>query len=282
MVSIVHVVTVHLKNRLGGKNYLLSALILCLSVGLANCAKDEASIYLERPVEDIYNYAMDLLLDKDYQMAALTFEEVERQHPYSMWATKAQLMSSYAHYLDNNYDDSVIAAERFVSLHPGHDDTAYAYYLLGLCYYEQISDVGRDQKMTVKALEAFESVVRRYPTSKYSRDAKLKMDLARDHLAGKEMEIGRTYQSLEFYVAAINRFRNVVERYQTTSHVPEALYRLTESYLALGVTKEAEVAAAVLGHNFPGSDWYAASYALLRERDLQPRLSKRSWLARLF
>ena len=282
MVSIAHVVTVHLKNRLGGKNYLLSALILCLSVGLANCAKDEASIYLERPVEDIYNYAMDLLLDKDYQMAALTFEEVERQHPYSMWATKAQLMSSYAHYLDNNYDDSVIAAERFVSLHPGHDDTAYAYYLLGLCYYEQISDVGRDQKMTVKALEAFESVVRRYPTSKYSRDAKLKMDLARDHLAGKEMEIGRTYQSLEFYVAAINRFRNVVERYQTTSHVPEALYRLTESYLALGVTKEAEVAAAVLGHNFPGSDWYAASYALLRERDLQPRLSKRSWLARLF
>ena len=282
MVSIAHVVTVHLKNRLGGKNYLLSALILCLSVGLANCAKDEASIYLDRPVEDIYNYAMDLLLDKDYQMAALTFEEVERQHPYSMWATKAQLMSSYAHYLDNNYDDSVIAAERFVSLHPGHDDTAYAYYLLGLCYYEQISDVGRDQKMTVKALEAFESVVRRYPTSKYSRDAKLKMDLARDHLAGKEMEIGRTYQSLEFYVAAINRFRNVVERYQTTSHVPEALYRLTESYLALGVTKEAEVAAAVLGHNFPGSDWYATSYALLRERDLQPRLSKRSWLARLF
>ena len=282
MVSIAHVVTVHLKNRLGGKNYLLSALILCLSVGLANCAKDEASIYLERPVEDIYNYAMDLLLDKDYQMAALTFEEVERQHPYSMWATKAQLMSSYAHYLDNNYDDSVIAAERFVSLHPGHDDTAYAYYLLGLCYYEQISDVGRDQKMTVKALEAFESVVRRYPASKYSRDAKLKMDLARDHLAGKEMEIGRTYQSLEFYVAAINRFRNVVERYQSTSHVPEALYRLTESYLALGVTIEAEVAAAVLGHNFPGSDWYATSYALLRERDLQPRLSKRSWLARLF
>ena len=282
MVSIAHVVTVHLKNRLGGKNYLLSALILCLSVGLANCAKDEASIYLDRSVEDIYNYAMDLLLDKDYQMAALTFEEVERQHPYSMWATKAQLMSSYAHYLDNNYDDSVIAAERFVSLHPGHDDTAYAYYLLGLCYYEQISDVGRDQKMTVKALEAFESVVRRYPTSKYSRDAKLKMDLARDHLAGKEMEIGRTYQSLEFYIAAINRFRNVVEQYQTTSHVPEALYRLTESYLALGVTKEAEVAAAVLGHNFPGSDWYATSYALLRERDLQPRLSKRSWLARLF
>ena len=282
MVSIAHVVTVHLKNRLGRKNYLLSALILCLTVGLVNCAKDEASIYLERPVEDIYNYAMDLLLDKDYQMAALTFEEVERQHPYSMWATKAQLMSSYAHYLDNNYDDSVIAAERFVSLHPGHDDTAYAYYLLGLCYYEQISDVGRDQKMTVKAMEAFESVVRRYPTSKYSRDAELKMDLARDHLAGKEMEIGRTYQSLEFYVAAINRFRNVVQRYQTTSHVPEALYRLTESYLALGVTKEAEVAAAVLGHNFPGSDWYATSYALLRERDLQPRLSKRSWLARLF
>jgi len=142
--------------------------------------------------------------------------------------------------------------------------------------------VGRDQNMTVKALEAFDSVVRRYPTSPYARDAQLKMDLARDHLAGKEMEIGRTYQSLDFYLAAINRFRTVIERYQTTSHVPEALHRLTESYLALGVTKEAEVAAAVLGYNFPGSTWYTASYALLRERDLEPRLSKQSWLTRLF
>ena len=257
-------------------------LMVVVGIGLTSCAADETAIYLERPVEDIYNSSMDLLLDEDYQAAALSFEEVERQHPYSMWATKAQVMSAYAHYLDNNYDESVIAADRFISLHPGHSDTAYAYYLLGLCYYEQISDVGRDQNMTVKALEAFDSVVRRYPTSPYARDAQLKMDLARDHLAGKEMEIGRTYQSLDFYLAAINRFRTVIERYQTTSHVPEALHRLTESYLALGVRKEAEVAAAVLGYNFPGSTWYTASYALLRERDLEPRLSKQSWLARLF
>ena len=253
-----------------------------VGIGLTSCAGDETLVYLERPVEDIYNLGMDLLIDEDYEKAALSFEEVERQHPYSMWATKAQLMSAYAHYLDNNYDESVIAADRFISLHPGHADTAYAYYLLGLCYYEQISDVGRDQHMTVKALEAFESVVRRYPTSSYARDAQLKMDLARDHLAGKEMEIGRTYQDLEFYLAAINRFRTVIERYQTTSHVPEALHRLTESYLGLGVTEEAETTAAVLGHNFPGSDWYTASYALLRERDLEPRLSRQSWLARLF
>ena len=243
-------------------------------VGLTSCAGDETLVYLERPVEDIYNLAMDLLLDEDYDQAALTFEEVERQHPYSMWATKAQLMSAYTHYLDNNYDESVIAADRFISLHPGHADTAYAHYLLGLCYYEQISDVGRDQNMTVKALEAFDSVVSRYPTSSYARDAQLKIDLARDHLAGKEMEIGRTYQNLEFYLAAINRFRTVIELYQTTSHVPEALHRLTESYLGLGITEEAEVTAAVLGHNFPGSDWYTASYALLRERDLVKILRK--------
>jgi len=259
------------------------AVFLCFVwIGLASCAGEETLVYLERPVEDIYNLAMDLLLDEDYEKAALTFEEVERQHPYSMWATKAQMMAAYTHYLDNNYDESVIAADRFISLHPGHADTAYAHYLLGLCYYEQISDVGRDQNMTVKALEAFDSVVSRYPTSSYARDAQLKMDLARDHLAGKEMEVGRTYQNLEFYLAAINRFRTVIELYQTTSHVPEALHRLTESYLGLGITEEAEITAAVLGHNFPGSDWYTASYALLRESDLEPRLSRQSWLARLF
>jgi outer membrane protein assembly factor BamD len=282
MISQIMVIMVSKGNRIINRMDIRKVLILSAVFALSNCAKDEANVYLERPVEDIYNYAMDLLLDKDYQMAALTFEEVERQHPYSMWSTKSQLMAAYAHYLDNSYDDAVIAAERFISLHPGHADTAYAYYLLGLCYYEQISDVGRDQKMTTKALEAFIAVVKRYPTSEYARDANMKIDLARDHLAGKEMEIGRTYQSLEFYVAAINRFRNVVEDYQTTSHVPEALFRLTETYLALGVTKEAEVAAAVLGHNFPESEWYESSYALLRVRNLEPRLSKRSWLARLF
>lgn len=238
--------------------------------------------YVERPVEDLYNEAMNQLLDGSYAAAARAFEEVERQHPYSVWATKAQLMGAYAHYQNNAYDEAVIAAERFVELHPGSADAAYAKYLIGLSYYEQISDVGRDQRMTELALDSFEEVTRRYPDTRYARDAALKISLVRDHLAGKEMEVGRTYQDLEFYVAAINRFRNVAAEYQTTSHVPEALLRLTECYLALGVVGEAQAAAAVLGHNFPGSDWYGDAYALLQERELEPRLSESSWLARIF
>ena len=260
---------------------IFSALSLVCAV-LTGCADTKPEIYIERPIEEIYNIAMDYLLDGSYEDAALAFEEVERQHPYSVWSTKAQVMSAYAFYMDNDYDSAVIAAERFISLHPGNDEAPYAHYLVALCYYEQISDVGRDQKMTAMALRSFETLVRRFPSSSYAKDAGLKIGLARDHLAGKEMEIGRTYQNLELYVAAINRFKRVVERYQTTSHVPEALHRLTESYLALGLTVEAESAAAVLGHNFAGSDWYASSYRLLREATLEPRLSQQSWLSRLF
>jgi len=249
---------------------------------LAACGSDGAEQPVERPVEDLYNSAMNSLLEEDYGEAAGAFDEVERQHPYSVWATKAQLMAGYAFYQDDEYDQAVIAAERFIQLHPGHQDTAYAQYLIGLCYYEQISDVGRDQKNTQLALDAFEKVVQQFPNTVYARDAQLKIDLAEDHLAGKEMEVGRTYQSLEFYVAAINRFRTVIERHQTTSHVPEALHRLTESYLALGVVGEAQATAAVLGHNYPGSAWYADSYALLKERELEPRLSESSWLSRIF
>ena len=249
---------------------------------LAACGSDDEDAYVERPVEDLYNEAFDLLLDGDYSPAARGFEEVERQHPYSVWATKAQLMSAYSSYQANNYDEAVLAAERFIELHPGNPDTAYAHYLIGLSYYEQISDVGRDQRNTELALDAFEEIMRRYPESKYARDAALKISLARDHLAGKEMEVGRTYQDLEFYLAAINRFRNVVIEYQTTSHVPEALLRLTECYLALGIVGEAQAAAAVLGYNYPGTDWYQDSFALLQEGELEPRLSESSWLARVF
>lgn len=258
------------------------ALLAVAWLAVAACSSDEADPYVERPVEDLYNEAMDLLLAGSYRPAARAFEEVERQHPYSVWATKAQLMAAYAFYQDNAYDDAVIAAERFVQLHPGNPDAAYAHYLIGLSYYERISDVGRDQRMTELALDAFEEVTRRYPDSRYARDSALKISLVRDHLAGKEMAVGRTYQDLEFYVAAINRFRNVVSNYQTTSHVPEALVRLTECYLALGVIGEAQASAAVLGHNFPGSEWYADAYALLQERELEPRLSESSWLARIF
>ena len=230
---------------------------------LSGCSGDGEEEYVERPVEELYNEAQDLLESGDARGAGRAFEEVERQHPYSQWATRAQLMSAYAYYEANSYDEAIAAAQRYIELHPGHPDVPYAYYLIGISYYEQVSDVGRDQKMTEQALTAFEELLRRFPDSQYARDAELKADLARDHLAGKEMSIGRYYLRRGQYLAAINRFRNVVERYQTTTHVPEALHRLTEAYLALGLHDEAQKNAAVLGYNFPSSEWYLDSYALL-------------------
>jgi outer membrane protein assembly factor BamD len=242
-----------------------TALALVATAGiLVGCSGDgEEEEYVERPVEELYNEAQDLLERGDPRDAGQAFEEVERQHPYSQWATRAQLMSAYAFYEASNYDDAIAAAQRFIELHPGHEDVPYAYYLVGISYYEQISDVGRDQKMTEDALAAFDELLRRFPDSRYARDAELKADLARDHLAGKEMSIGRYYLRRGQYVAAINRFRNVVDRYQTTTHVPEALHRLTEAYLSLGLEQEAQKNAAVLGYNFPSSQWYQDSYALL-------------------
>jgi len=229
----------------------------------AGCAKDKDT-YVEKPVETLYNTAMNQLLDGDYSKAAKSFDEVDRQHPYSVWATKAQLMSAYSLYEAAKYDESIVAAERFISLHPGHRDIAYAYYLKALDYYVQIADVGRDQKTTQQAMQTLQEVVRRFPDSKYGRDARLKIDLALDHLAGKEMEIGRWYERQGLYLAAVNRFRRVVDNYQTTTHVPEALHRLTECYTALGLTDEAARVASVLGYNYPGSDWYDNAYALLK------------------
>jgi outer membrane protein assembly factor BamD len=238
------------------------ALIATVTI-VAGCSGNGDEDYVERPVEELYNQAQDLLERGDARQAGRAFEEVERQHPYSQWATRAQLMSAYAFYEASNYDEAISAAERFIELHPGHEDVPYAYYLIGISYYEQISDVGRDQKMTERALGALDELVRRFPDSRYARDGGLKADLARDHLAGKEMSIGRYYLRRGQYVAAINRFRSVVERYQTTTHVPEALHRLTEAYLALGLQQEAQKNAAVLGYNFPSSEWYQDSYALL-------------------
>lgn len=231
---------------------------------VAGCGTgDDEEAYVEKPVDELYNEALDELQAGDARAAARSFEEVERQHPYSEWATRAQLMAAYAFYEANDYDEAVAAARRFIDLHPGHKDVPYAYYLVGVSYYEQISDVGRDQKMTEDALDAFDELIRRFPASRYARDASLKADLARDHLAGKEMTIGRYYLRRREYLAAINRFRNVIERYQTTTHVPEALHRLTEAYLSLGVLTEARKTAAVLGYNYPSSRWYLDSYALL-------------------
>lgn len=260
---------------------MLSVAMVASVLLLAGCSggADDAA-YQERPVEQIYNSAMDMMADEKYQKAAAEFDEVERQHPYSIWARRATLMSAYANYNVNNYDDAILTAQRYIALHPGSNEAPYAYYLIALCYYEQISDVGRDQKMTENAMTSLTALIRRYPQSEYARDARLKLDLTRDHLAGKEMEIGRYYLKKHDYIAAIGRFRTVLERYQTTTHVPEALHRLVESYLMLGVKQEAQTAAAILGYNYPGSDWYQDSYALLAGQGLKPEEHKDSWISK--
>ena len=259
----------------------LAAAVGLVLVLLVGCAPGEEP-YVERPVEELYNEAMDSLLDEDFEAAVADFAEVERQHPYSVWATRAQIMSAFVYYQNNRYDDAIAAAGRFIELHPGNRDAAYGYFLIAMSYYEQISDVGRDQRTTALALQALEEVVRRFPGSTYARDARLKIDLTRDHLAGKEMTVGRYYLRRGNPVAAIGRFRKVVELYQTTSHAAEALHRLTEAYLALGVSGEAQTAAAVLGHNYPGSRWYEHSYALLVDADLKPEADEESWISRVF
>ena len=263
------------KTPLSARRFLVVALIALLP----SCAGDGEPKYVERQVDEIYNSAVDELERKNYESAAKIFDEVERQHPYSVWATKAQLMAGYAHYQANSYDEAIIALDRFIQLHPGNRDVAYAYYLKALCYYEQISDIVRDQLATENALDALQEVIRRFPETKFARDARLKIDLTRDHLAGKEMSIGRYYLRRGHYLAAINRFRRVIDEFQTTTHVPEALHRLVEAYTALGIVDEAQKYAAVLGHNYPGSEWYSDSYALAGGggREKKP---KKSFLAR--
>ena len=238
---------------------------------LAGCSGKKKDDYVERPVAELYNEAQNTMQAGENLEAARLFDEVERQHPYSIWAAKAQLMAAYAYYKGNKYNDAIVALNRYIRLHPSNRDIAYAHYLLALCHYEQISDVVRDQKMTELAMKNLNVIVQRFPNSKYAKDAKVKLDLTNDHLAGKEMEIGRYYLRWRQYLSAINRFRTVIQKFQTTSHVPEALHRLAEAYSALGMKAEARKAAAVLGHNFPGSDWYQDSYALVEEGRTDPQ-----------
>jgi len=214
----------------------------------------------QMPVEELYNNGADALNARRFQAAALMFDLVETTYPYSSWAVSAQLMQGYTYYLQNKYVEAIGALDRFIQLHPAHRDIAYAYYLRALCYYEQIADVQRDQKATQEAITALQEVVNRFPDSAYARDARLKIDLGRDHLAGQEMSVGRWYERQHLYAAAIGRFQRVVDQYQTTNHVPEALHRLTEIYLILGLRDQAKRTASVLGHNYPGSEWYAESY----------------------
>jgi len=244
-----------------GRILAVSALLACVGLGGCDDSKDK---FKDEPVEQLYNEAVDHMMAGEWTQAGKTFDEVDRQHPYSVWATKAQLMSAYVAYENNKFDDSIAAADRFIQLHPGNRDTAYAYYIKAISYYEQIVDVGRDQRDTQNAMNALQDLVNRYPESRYARDARLKLDLTRDHLAGKEMEIGRYYEKRALYVAAINRYKKVVNDYQTTTHVPEALERLSECYTALGLPQEAQENASVLGYNYPDSDWYQDSYELMQ------------------
>jgi outer membrane protein assembly factor BamD len=227
--------------------------------------KNRDTAYVARDVDTLYAAAKTRLDRGDTRQAAALFDEVERQHPYSPWARRAQLMSAFSYYVGRDYTKAIQSAQRFLSIHPGNKDAPYAYYLISLCYYEQISDVTRDQKITQQALTALNDVIRRYPGTRYASDARLKLDLVQDHLAGKEMEIGRYYERSGKWLAATIRFRNVVDNYQTTSHAPEALYRLVEGYLSLGIPAEAQKAAAVLGANYPGSTWYDKAFGLMNK-----------------
>ena len=240
----------------------LVPLAACSTFGGGRTKAD--TMYVARDVNTLYNAGWTRLQNGRYQQAALLFDEVERQHPYSVWARRAQLMSAFSYYAYGENTKSIESARRFLSIHPGNRDAPYALYLIALNYYEQISAVTHDQGITRQALDSLGEVVRRYPDSPYAADARIKLDLVNDHLAGKEMEIGRFYQRRREWLASVTRFRQVVDQYQTTSHAPEALMRLTESYLALGVPEEARRAAAVLGANYPETEWYERAYALIQ------------------
>ena len=252
---------------------------LALALPLAGCSNTgggsnkkgaDSNKYVARDVDTLYNAAYDRLTSRRYKEAALLFDEVERQHPYSPWARRAELMSAYSYYVAHSYPESIQSAQRFLSIHPGNRDAPYAQYLIAVDYYEQIGDVQRDQKISLQALDAMGELIRRYPNTRYATDARLKIDLINDHLAGKEMSVGRFYQRRKEWLASTYRFREVVEHYQSSTHVPEALERLVESYLELGVLDEARRAAAVLGANYPGSDYYEHAYQLIQKKDAKP------------
>lgn len=237
------------------------------AVGLAGCATSKGksdTAYVAKDVSSLYGAAQRTMQQGDYEQAAKLFDEVERQHPYSVWARHAQIMSAFNYYLAQKYNQAISSSQRFLTIHPGSDEAPYAQYLLAMSYYQQIADVSRDQTITQQASDAFGELIRRYPQSRYASDARLKLDLLKDHLAGKEMDVGRYYQRSGQWLAASYRFRTVVDQYQTTSHAPEALERLVETYLALGVPTEAWKASAVLGRNYPDTYWYRQSLRLLR------------------
>src|ERR1700761_2556016 len=277
-------------SRLGRRLRLAFGLV-ALAIPLSGCgtgalwdkftAKDDT--FVEEPADKLYNEGLYLMNQKsDPKAASKKFEEVDRQHPYSEWARKSLLMSAYAYYNAGDYDNCIGSATRYVTLHPGSPDAAYAQFLIASSQYDQIPDTSRDQGRTEKAIAALEEVIRKYPTSEYAVSAKAKLEGARDQLAGKEMNVGRYYMERKDYTAAINRFKTVVTQYQTTRHVEEALERLTEAYMSIGIVGEAQTAAAVLGHNFPDSRWYKDAYNLVKSGGLEPSENQGSYISRAF
>ena len=248
--------------------YLVFVIIILLNACSGN--KDESS-YRERSLDKIYNNALDQLMSGDYDEASKEFDEVERQHPYSVWSRKAVILSAYSRYIRNEYELAIDSLNRYIELYPASNDIPYAYYLIALCYYEQIIDTKRDQTQSLLAYDALKEVVNRFPDSDYSRDSIYKIQLVEDHLAGKEMEVGRTYLSLKQYLAAALRFKKVIKDYDTTSHTPEALARMIEIYIILGVKKEVITNSSVLSYNFPDSEWYEYAYKLLKKNRLIPK-----------
>ncbi len=247
-----------------------------------NNANKDAANYRERPIEQIYADAWTAIRRNNWEMAAAQFNEVDRQHPYSIWARRAMLMSAFCSYQANKYPEAIATADQYISLHPGSQEVAYAFYLKAIALYEQIVEVNRDQSATQQALVALQDVVQRFPDTEYARDATLKIDLTMDHLAGKEMAVGRYYMKQGDFIGAVNRYKVVVQQYQTTSHISEALERLTECYFALGLDNEAQTAAAVLGANYPGSVWYKDAFEVLQRRNLRPVEDNKSWISQAF
>ena len=261
----------------------LVMVLLAASLGACTSLFGSEETPPDEPADRLYNEGLYYLnAKKDPKSAVKKFEEVDRQHPYSEWARKSLIMSAYSYYAAAQYDECVTAAKRYISLHPGSPDAAYAQYLIGASYFDEIPDITRDQARTEKALAALDEVIRKYPASEYAVSAKQKIEVARDQVAGKEMLVGRYYLEKKDYTGAINRFKVVVTRYQTTRHVEEALERLVESYMALGIVEEAQTAAAVLGHNFPDSDWYRHAYALVKNGGMEPAENKGSWISKAF
>lgn len=246
----------------------LAFVFACLVLAACTAPGEPSRKFVERSVDELYTTGLNHLEKKQYKRAVNMFEEVERQHPSSVFAVKAQLMAAFTYYSDQEYDDAINALDRYIESHPGNRDIPYAYYLRGLAHYDQIADVRRDQQATEEAVEALEEVARRFPDTDYAKDASVKLVLARDHLAGKEMDVGRYYLRRKNFTAAINRFQNVVDNFDTTTHVPEAMHRLVETFVALGLYGEARETAAVLGHNYPGSQWYADSYELVTGEEI--------------